>query len=156
VEAIVASTPRNRGVEGPAKSVAERRDQMHVNIDGYGGDPDQLADENVVRVILDRYPEEMGMTKITQPTVIRYTGSKPEDWGVSGYVMIAESHIAMHTFPERRLIWADIFSCKDFEAALILEDLKRRFSLREMSVQTLERNLEPVLREAGVPVPAVP
>lgn len=129
---------------------------MHVIIDGYGGDPDQLADENVVRVILDRYPEEMGMTKITQPTVIRYTGSNPEDWGVSGYVMIAESHISMHTFPERHLIWADIFSCKDFDSALILEDLKRRFSLREMSVQTLDRSLEPVRREAGAAVPAVP
>ncbi len=115
---------------------------MHVIIDGYGGDPDQLADENVVRVILDQYPAEMGMTKITQPTVVRYRGSKPEDWGVSGYVMIAESHIAMHTFPERRLIWADIFSCKEFDAAPVLEDMKRRFQLREMDVRILERSLE--------------
>lgn len=126
---------------------------MHVIIDGYGGDPDQLADENVVRVILDQYPTLMGMTKITQPTVIRYTGSKPEDWGVSGYVMIAESHIAMHTFPERRLIWADIFSCKAFDASHVLEDLKRRFRLREMDVRMLERNLEPVLSEAEAPLP---
>ena len=116
---------------------------MHVIIDGYGGDSDQLADENVVRVILDQYPEIMGMTKITQPTVLRYTGSKPEDWGVSGFVMIAESHLAMHTFPERGLIWADIFSCKDFDAAPILEDLKQRFHFREMDVRVLERALEP-------------
>jgi len=115
---------------------------MHVIIDGYGGDPDQLADENVVRAILDRYPGEMGMTKITPPFVIRYKGTKPEDWGVSGYVMIAESHISMHTFPERRLIWADIFSCKDFDAALILEDFKQRFRLREMQINFLERGLE--------------
>lgn len=115
---------------------------MHVIIDGYGGDPAQLADENVVRVILDRYPGEMGMTKITQPSVVRYKGTKPEDWGVSGYVMIAESHIALHTFPERRLIWIDIFSCKDFDAAPIFEDLKERFSLSEMDVNTLERGLE--------------
>lgn len=124
---------------------------MHVIIDGYGGDPDQLSDENVVRVILDQYPELMGMTKITQPTVLRYRGTKPEDWGVSGYVMIAESHISMHTFPERRLIWADIFSCKDFDAAPILEDLKRRFKLREMSVTMLERNLDaPGQQPAGL------
>ena len=115
---------------------------MHVIIDGYGGDPDQLADENVVRAILDRYPGEMGMTKIAPPTVVRYKGSKPEDWGVSGYVMIAESHISMHTFPGRRLVWADIFSCKEFDAALILEDLKQRFRLREMNVSVLERGLE--------------
>jgi S-adenosylmethionine decarboxylase len=117
---------------------------MHVIIDGYGGDPGQLADENLVRVILDQYPEMMGMTKITQPQVLRYKGSKPEDWGVSGFVMIAESHLAMHTFPERRLIWADIFSCKDFDASIILEDMKRRFGLREMDVKIIERNLEPV------------
>jgi S-adenosylmethionine decarboxylase len=124
---------------------------MHVIIDGYGGDPDQLSDENAVRVILDEYPDKMGMTKITQPTVIRYVGSKPEDWGVSGYVMIAESHIAIHTFPERRLIWADIFSCRDFDSAPILEDLKRRFHLRQMDVRMIDRALEPMARSEETP-----
>ena len=116
---------------------------MHVIIDGYGGDPDQLSDENVVRVILDQYPGMMGMTKITQPKVLEYRGTKPEDWGVSGYVMIAESHISMHTFPERGLVWADIFSCKDFDAEPVLEDFKQRFRLQSLEVRTLERNLEP-------------
>ena len=115
---------------------------MHVIVDGFGGDPDQLADENVVRAILDLYPEAMGMTKIAPPTVVRYRGTKPEDWGVSGYVMIAESHISLHTFPERCLIWADIFSCKDFDPAHVVDDLKRRFSLRDMQVNVLERGLE--------------
>ncbi len=118
---------------------------MHVIIDGFGGDPEQLADENAVRVILDMYPDVMGMTKITQPTVVRYVGTKPLDWGVSGYVMIAESHISMHTFPERGLIWADIFSCKDFEPEPILEDLRRRFGLQELQVNSLERGLEPAV-----------
>jgi S-adenosylmethionine decarboxylase len=120
---------------------------MHVIVDGYGGDPDQLADENVVRVILEEVPEIMGMTKITQPKVLRYTGSKPEDWGVSGFVMIAESHISMHTFPERRLVWADVFSCKDFDATPILDEIKRRFALRDMEVQSIPRNLEPFAAE---------
>jgi len=124
---------------------------MHVIIDGYGGDPDQLADENVVRAILERYPQEMGRTKTAPPMVVRYKGSKPEDWGVSGYVMIAESHISMHTFPERSLIWADIFSCKDFDAAPILEDLKRQFRLREMDVQLLDRGFQAVPAAGAAP-----
>ena len=122
---------------------------MHVIIDGYGGDPEQLADENVVSAILDQYPTDMGMTKIAPPTVVRYKGTNPEDWGVSGYVMIAESHISMHTFPERRLIWADIFSCKDFDHAPIVEDLKQRFRFREMQVSIIERGLEAT--PVGVP-----
>ncbi len=116
---------------------------MHVIIDGYGGDPDQLADENVVRVILEEVPDLMGMTKITQPKVLRYTGSKPEDWGVSGFVMIAESHISMHTFPERKLVWADVFSCKDFDAQPVIDAIKQKFSLRNTDIQSLPRNLEP-------------
>ncbi len=115
---------------------------MHVIVDGFGGDPEQLADENVVRAVLDLYPDEMGMTKIAPPTVVRYRGTKPEDWGVSGYVMIAESHISVHTFPERRLIWADIFSCKEFDAVPIVDDMRRRFGLHEMQVNILERGLE--------------
>jgi S-adenosylmethionine decarboxylase len=123
---------------------------MHVIVDGFGGDPEQLADENVVRAILDLYPQEMGMTKIAPPAVVRYKGTKPEDWGVSGYVMIAESHIALHTFPERSLIWVDIFSCKDFDAAPVIDDLRHRFSLREVSVNILPRGLEaPVATPGG-------
>src|SRR3990170_4312880 len=129
---------------------------MHVIIDGYGGDPDQLDDENVVSAILDRYPAEMGMTKIAPPTVVRYKGTKPEDWGVSGYVMIAESHISLHTFPERRLIWADIFSCKEFDAAPVVDDMRRRFSLREMQVNILERGLEPAPVAGQAPEAAAP
>ncbi|HEV8575223.1 MAG TPA: S-adenosylmethionine decarboxylase [Dehalococcoidia bacterium] len=127
---------------------------MHVIIDGYGGDPKQLSDENEVRVILDQYPEMMGMTKIMQPTVLQYRGTRPEDWGVSGYVMIAESHIAVHTFPERRLVWADIFSCKDFDSTAVLEDLKERFGLQQMDVTKLERQLEPLDGAQDRPVPA--
>jgi S-adenosylmethionine/arginine decarboxylase-like enzyme len=56
--------------------------------------------------------------------------------------MIAESHISLHTFPERCLIWADIFSCKDFDPTHVVDDLKRRFSLRDLQVNVLERGLE--------------
>ena len=115
---------------------------MHVIIDGYGGDPDQLADENVVRVILDRYPDEMGMTKITQPSVVRFKGTKPEDWGISGYVMIAESHIAIHTFPDRGYVWVDIFSCKEFETEGAVDRVADAFGLTHVKTDVHERGLE--------------
>ena len=128
---------------------------MHVVIDGFGGDPEQLADESVVSALLERYPDEMGMTKIAPATVVRYRGSKPEDWGVSGFVMIAESHISIHTFPDRQLIWMDVFSCRAFDASPIVEDLKACFRFREMSVNILERGLEypPVLETEAITGP---
>jgi S-adenosylmethionine decarboxylase len=115
---------------------------MHVTIDGYGGDPQKLADENLVSAFLDVCPSAIGMTKIAPPYVCRYSGTKPEDWGISGFVLIAESHISLHTFPEHGYLWVDVFSCKSFDADAAIEDIRERFQLGEWRVHTLPRGLE--------------
>jgi S-adenosylmethionine decarboxylase len=115
---------------------------MHLVIDGFGGNPERLASEELVRELLDRYPAEIGMTKISLPFVQRYVGSKPEDWGISGFVLIAESHIAVHTFPERGYVWIDIFSCKGFDADRAIQGMTDAFELREARTRVLERGLE--------------
>lgn len=115
---------------------------MHLIIDGYGGDPRTLADLELVRALLDRVPLEIGMVKIAPPHVCRYEGSKPSDWGISGFVLIAESHLSVHTFPERGLLWADIFSCKSFDADRLVEAVREAFSLREARVTLLGRGLD--------------
>jgi len=115
---------------------------MHLIIDGYGGDPHRLADLEVTRAFLDSVPTEIGMVTIALPYVCRYEGSKPSDWGISGFVLIAESHLSVHTFPERGLLWADIFSCKSFDADRLVEAVREAFSLREARVTLLGRGLE--------------
>jgi S-adenosylmethionine decarboxylase len=82
------------------------------------------------------------MAKIAPPYVCRYEGSKPSDWGISGFVLIAESHLSVHTFPERGLLWADIFSCKSFDADRLVDAVREAFSLREARVTLLGRGLE--------------
>jgi S-adenosylmethionine decarboxylase len=128
---------------------------MHVTIDGFGGDRHKLSDENLVRALLDRYPEEIGMTKIAAPHVYRYVGKKPEDWGVSGFVLIAESHISIHTFPEHGYLWVDIFSCKGFDARRPIDDIQEQFLLAEVRTRVLTRGLEfPHTLEAAAPYAA--
>jgi S-adenosylmethionine decarboxylase len=65
-----------------------------------------------------------------------------EDWGISGFVLIAESHISAHTFPEHGYLWVDVFSCKTFDADQAIDDIRERFQLREWQVHTLPRGLE--------------
>jgi S-adenosylmethionine decarboxylase len=115
---------------------------MHLTIDGFGGTPEKLASEELVRNLLDRLPERIGMTKITTPHVQRYVGSKPEDWGVSGIVMIAESHLSIHTFPERGIIWADLFSCKGFDTDATVDYVRDAFDLEGVQVRKIPRGLE--------------
>ena len=116
---------------------------MHLIIDGFGNNKDVLQDENFIYDLLFAYPGNIGMTKISDPIVFRYSGSKPEDWGISGLVFIAESHISLHTFVERKFINIDVFSCKDFDAERIMEDMKNKFGLTRMRSCLVRREWEP-------------
>lgn len=115
---------------------------MHVLIDGHQGDYERLQDQQLVYDVLDQLPDLIGMTKIMPPYVFRYVGQKPEDWGISGFVLIAESHISIHTFPEHGLIHIDIFSCKGFDRNRAIEYLRDKFALSDISQRGLNRGLE--------------
>ena len=115
---------------------------MHLIIDGYGGDLRKMEDPAAIHQFLDEYPDAIGMTKITPPHVYTYEGQEPKDKGISGFVLIAESHISIHTFPERRYMNVDVFSCKDFDAQRALEEIRAIFSLETVKSWTLARGLE--------------
>ena len=115
---------------------------MHLVVDGYGADPEKLQDEDLLYRFLDEYPDAIGMTKMIPPQVYTYRGRTPEDWGLSGFVLIAESHISVHTFPDRRYVNIDVFSCKEFDPTSSLRDVEETFSLPQVRVWTLERGVE--------------
>jgi S-adenosylmethionine decarboxylase len=117
-------------------------DTMHLIIDGYGGDVNKMWGQELVRDFLDEYPSSLGMTRITEPKVLEYNGPKADDAGVSGFVIIAESHISIHTFPLRNYVNIDIFSCKSFDNYMALHDVKQMFSLSEVKTWLLDRGLE--------------
>ena len=115
---------------------------MHVTIDGFGGDPTLLSSVELVTRLLGTYPQAIGMTPISEPHVFEYRGEKPDDWGVSGFILIAESHIAMHTFPEHGQVWVDVFSCKGFDELPAIDRIVEAFNLQSTRVHKLERGLE--------------
>ena len=127
---------------------------MHMTIDGYGGSEALLNNEQLVRELLDRYPGEIGMTKIAAPYVMSYDGKdKPEDYGVTGFVIIAESHISIHTFPARGYVWLDVFSCKDFDTDGATDVIVDAFDLTAITQRKLERGLEfPHAIEEATPI----
>ena len=115
---------------------------MHLVIDGYGGDTTKMWDIQLVRQFLTDYPESLGMTRITDPKVLDYQAPKPEDSGVSGFVIIAESHISIHTFPRKSYVNIDIFSCRAFDYERALADATELFDLKEVKNWLLDRGLE--------------
>ena len=86
---------------------------MHLLVDGFGGDSEKLKSQEFVYKFLDKFPSSIDMNKISGPHVTTYNGPVEQDWGVSGFVMIAESHISIHTFPDRLYTNIDIFSASN-------------------------------------------
>ena len=115
---------------------------MHLVVDGYGADSQKLQDENLIFKFLDEYPTAIGMTKMIPPQVYTYRGQTPDDWGLSGFVLIAESHISIHTFPDRQYVNIDVFSCKEFDPTSSLHDIETTFSLPKVRVWTINRGVE--------------
>ncbi len=115
---------------------------MHLVIDGHDCDWEQLSNAELVRNFLDEFPDRIGMTKITPPAVYTYRGQKEEDWGVSGFVIIAESHISVHTFPDRGYVNIDVFSCKEFDAASAMAEVRQIFAISDVTSWILDRGLE--------------
>ena len=72
---------------------------VHLTLDGYGGARARLADFATVRGCLRELPELLGMHKLIPPTVLEVSRlSEKDPGGLSGYVLIAESHIAFTPF----------------------------------------------------------
>lgn len=115
---------------------------MHLVVDGFGGDQDRMWDTQLVRTFLDELPSSLGMTKICEPQVLRYDAPDAQDSGVSGFVIIAESHISIHTFPYRDYVNVDVFSCKPFDHERALDDVKELFLFQEVKTWILDRGLE--------------
>lgn len=92
--------------------------------------------------MLDAYPEKLAMTKIMPPYVFKYSGAVPDDWGVSGIVLIAESHISIHTFPDKGFVTLDIFSCKDFDVEQAVDYFCQVFEPTHYEKQLLMRGRE--------------
>jgi len=114
----------------------------HLMLDGYGCDRAKLEDLNLIYRILEELPNRIGMTRIMPPYVFKYSGVRAEDWGISGFVLIAESHISIHTFPEKNFVSVDIFSCKEFDSEAASEYLKAAFEMEKVESNMLDRGTE--------------
>ena len=68
--------------------------------------------------LLNELPDHIGMTKITMPHVFPYHGLVPEDEGITGTVIIAESHLSVHTFPKNRMHLLMYFHASHFKQSL--------------------------------------
>jgi len=78
----------------------------------YGCDPELISRKETLAPILDRIVEEVGLTVLAK----KHHQFQPE--GVTSFYMLAESHLALHTWPEYRYVALDVFTCGDRNKAI--------------------------------------
>src|SRR3989338_4735992 len=116
---------------------------LHVTVDASRCNKRKLASVTLVYDILNKLPEKIGMTKMTLPYVVKWMDKFSEGMeGVSGFVMIAESHISIHTFPDHDYVFMDIFSCKEFDAEKAVKYLVGAFESTKYSKNIVKRGVD--------------
>jgi S-adenosylmethionine decarboxylase len=58
-------------------------------------------------------------------------------------LILAESHLSVHTWPEENLIAIDLFSCGAIDGEAVISELTSSLRLKAVSVRTLRRGPEP-------------
>ena len=72
------------------------------------GCSDEIIDDaELIRMILFRTVKEV------KATLLHLNVHKFEPQGVTGFALLAESHISIHTWPERGTAVCDVFTCGD-------------------------------------------
>jgi len=113
----------------------------HITIDGYGGDYELLNRKEVVSSVLSDLTEKLGMKMLSRPMVVSAPGNWAKDpGGWSGVEIIAESHISIHTFPKRRFMSADVYSCRNgLDVKKIVAYFTKTFKLSDVETHFIRR-----------------
>ena len=114
---------------------------MHLIIDGYDCHSELLGERAALLHFLRELPEKIGMSVLIPAMVkeIEYPLCKVEDQGLSGFVAIYESHIAVHTWPKQAQIQADVYSCKPFDPEAVLAHFVHDFGMGSFDTELIER-----------------
>lgn len=109
------------------------------------GNPTLLNDEDFVKTALIVAAEAAGAT------LLQVSTHKFEPQGVTGFALLAESHISIHTWPEYEFAAIDSYTCGEHtnpESAC--RSLKEAFQSKSGSMQLLTRNFSPSRDQSAV------
>ncbi len=108
----------------------------HLLVELYGCSPEALDQVEVVREAM------LAAASLVNATVLGVSEHRFQPQGVSVVVVIAESHVSIHTWPEYGYAAADVFTCSGSLAAdKVVELLRERFLARQANAIEIQRGI---------------
>ncbi len=111
----------------------------HLIIDAYGINREKLEDTRAIGKLLGSLPKKFKMRPLRRPMVAKVSSDNYHDWGISGFVMLYESHISLHTWPGEGYLAMDIYSCKDFNDKEAVKYLKKYWNCGKITAKAITR-----------------
>jgi S-adenosylmethionine decarboxylase len=100
----------------------------------YGCDAQRLSDVPTIRKLLEDLPGRINMTAVSPVHLYDINEcTDQDDNGLSGFVIIAQSHISLHAWPPYHELDVDICSCQPFDP-----DVAVRFAKELIGAQRVE------------------
>ncbi|MCA9394097.1 MAG: adenosylmethionine decarboxylase [Candidatus Omnitrophica bacterium] len=84
-------------------------------------------------------PVLLQAAEVSRATVVEHFFKQYEPHGVTGVILIAESHFSVHTWPEDEFVAFDILTCGEMLPEQAVEHVRREFGARDMKQRILER-----------------
>ncbi|NGP76341.1 S-adenosylmethionine decarboxylase proenzyme [Balneolaceae bacterium YR4-1] len=107
-----------------------------ILVEFYDCDSDKINDVSFVESAF------LEATRKSKATIISHNFHKFSPHGISGVVVIAESHVTIHSWPEYNYAAVDIFTCGDtIDPWVIQEYLKEAFESKNISSMEMKRGL---------------
>ena len=118
---------------------------LHLTADLHGCPLAQpaMTDLDALRALCLEAVVAAGLTPVGE-LFHRFPPVEDEPQGITGVVLLAESHVAVHTWPERGAVTLDVYVC-NFEAdnsaraEMLMEALLKGFAPAQVSRQALQR-----------------
>lgn len=112
---------------------------VHLMLELYNCDRELLSNEPLIRRVLDEYPGKVDMEKVSPVHLYQIDTSNPLDAGLSGFVVIAQSHVSLHAWPEYGEVDIDICSCKEFSQEDAIAFAKEMFQSEDIETHFVIR-----------------
>ena len=104
-------------------------------IEAAGCDAEALRDVGRLRRVFERAVTELDLRVVGEPVWHKFPG----EGGATGLVMLTESHLACHTYPEFRAATFNLYCCRERPEWPWAERLREMLGAESVSVRSISR-----------------
>ena len=104
-------------------------------VDAAGCDPERLRSPEALSGLFDALVRDLRLRPLGPPTWHQF----PEPGGVTGFLLLTESHLACHTYPETGFAALDLYCCRSLAPFPWEEVLRRHLGARAVVLRRLPR-----------------